>query len=114
MPPAYQQYLRRGQADYVVMGRAAVADTQLVRKLKEGRPEDVRPCLRCNYCMDHGRRNPLSLELRMAEETTFDRRCSVNPLYAQGNYALHQQSLLEYSHPFSSQFQQQTHYGQKA
>lgn len=79
-----EEVLAKGQADYVVMGRAAVADTQLVRKLKEGRPEDVRPCLRCNYCMDHGRRNPLSLELRMAEETTFDRRCSVNPLYAQG------------------------------
>ena len=79
-----EEVLAKGQADYVVMGRAAVADSQLVRKLKEGRPEDVRPCLRCNYCMDHGRRNPLSLELRMAEETTFDRRCSVNPLYAQG------------------------------
>ena len=34
------------------MGRALIADPELPNKLLEGRPEDVRPCLRCNeYCI---------------------------------------------------------------
>lgn len=44
--------IESGNADFVNMGRALIADPELPRKLLEGRPEDVRPCLRCNeYCI---------------------------------------------------------------
>ena len=31
-----------------MIGRGLIADPDLVAKLREGRPEDVRPCIRCN------------------------------------------------------------------
>lgn len=44
--------IESGNADFVNMGRALIADPELPKKLLEGRPEDIRPCLRCNeYCI---------------------------------------------------------------
>ncbi|MGI6255765.1 MAG: FAD-dependent oxidoreductase [Acutalibacter sp.] len=41
-----------GVVDCTNMGRALIADPELPNKLMEGRPEDIRPCLRCNeYCI---------------------------------------------------------------
>ncbi len=82
-----EQILSEGKADYIIMGRQALADNEYVRKIRENREEDIRPCLRCYYCMDHGRRKALTSknnELMMATETTFDRGCVVNPLACQG------------------------------
>jgi mycofactocin system FadH/OYE family oxidoreductase 2 len=43
----------RGQADMVAMTRQHIADPETVRKLIEGRPEDVRGCISCNQgCLD--------------------------------------------------------------
>lgn len=44
-----------GQADTVSIVRGQIADPHLANKAKEGRPEDVRPCLSCNQ-MCWGRR----------------------------------------------------------
>lgn len=82
-----EEIIAQGKADYIIMGRQALADNNFVRKIREGREEDIRPCLRCCYCMDHGRRNALTSkknEYTMAPETTFDRGCVVNPLACQG------------------------------
>ena len=82
-----EKIIAEGKADYIIMGRQALADNNFVRKIRENREEDIRPCLRCCYCMDHGRRNALTSkknELSMATETTFDRGCVVNPLACQG------------------------------
>lgn len=82
-----EQVIAEGRADYIIMGRQALADSNFVRKIREDREDDIRPCLRCCYCMDHGRRNALTTknnELVMAPETTFDRGCVVNPLACQG------------------------------
>lgn len=82
-----EQVIAEGRADYIIMGRQALADNEFVRKIREDREEDIRPCLRCGYCMDHGRRNALTSkknEYTMASETTFDRGCAVNPLVCQG------------------------------
>ena len=38
--------IESGNADFVMMGRAMIADPELPNKLLEGRREDVRPCLR--------------------------------------------------------------------
>lgn len=37
-----------GNADFVMMGRALIADPELPNKLLRGCREDVRPCIRCN------------------------------------------------------------------
>ncbi len=44
--------VKEGCADMVGMTRAHLADPHLVRKLEEGRPEDIRPCVGANYCID--------------------------------------------------------------
>jgi thioredoxin reductase len=43
-----EQVLRDGVADLVSMVRAQIADPDLVRKTREGRADDVRPCIACN------------------------------------------------------------------
>lgn len=42
------QVLRDGDADLVSMVRAQIADPDLVRKTREGRADQVRPCIACN------------------------------------------------------------------
>ena len=43
--------VKAGYVDGAVFGRALVADPELPNKLREGRAEAVRPCIRCNeYC----------------------------------------------------------------
>ncbi|TJZ91409.1 N-methyl-L-proline N-demethylase HpbA [Paracoccus gahaiensis] len=41
-----------GLLDMVGMTRAHMADPHLVRKIVEGREEDIRPCVGANYCLD--------------------------------------------------------------
>lgn len=84
-PERAEKLLEEGKADYVLIARAAIADNEWVNKVKEGREDDIRPCLRCNMCLDHGRRKSKikGKELVMADEVSFDRRCAVNPLSMQ-------------------------------
>lgn len=51
-PVLAEKVLRQGRADFVAMGRALMADPQIVQKLMEGRAEDVRPCMACMMCVD--------------------------------------------------------------
>ncbi|HSG04333.1 MAG TPA: NADH:flavin oxidoreductase [Marinobacterium sp.] len=44
--------IAEGKLDLVGMTRAHMADPHLVRKLMEGREEQVRPCVGANYCLD--------------------------------------------------------------
>ena len=41
-----------GHVDMVAMTRAHIADPHLVRKLIEGRADDIRQCVGANYCVD--------------------------------------------------------------
>ncbi|MET0987733.1 MAG: NAD(P)-binding protein, partial [Steroidobacteraceae bacterium] len=43
-----EEVLRAGEAELVSMVRAQIADPDLVRKTREGRAEEVRPCIACN------------------------------------------------------------------
>lgn len=45
-----EELLKSGQVDLIALGRELIADPELPNKLMENRPEDIRPCLRCNYC----------------------------------------------------------------
>lgn len=61
--------IRDGKADVVAMARKLLADPALAKKVIEGRPEDVRPCIYCYTCV---------------AQPFFDRavRCAVNPITA--------------------------------
>ena len=41
-----------GKIDMVGMTRAHMTDPHIVRKIVEGREEDIRPCVGANYCLD--------------------------------------------------------------
>jgi 2,4-dienoyl-CoA reductase-like NADH-dependent reductase (Old Yellow Enzyme family)/NADPH-dependent 2,4-dienoyl-CoA reductase/sulfur reductase-like enzyme len=47
-----EQALVEGKADLVALGRALIADPDWALKLQDNRPEDIRPCISCNACVD--------------------------------------------------------------
>ena len=50
--PTARHAIASGKLDMVGMTRAHLADPHLVRKLREGREDDIRPCVGANYCLD--------------------------------------------------------------
>ena len=50
-PAMANTIIERGEADMVGMTRAQISDPDLVRKLIEGRPQDIRPCVGANLCI---------------------------------------------------------------
>lgn len=60
--------IEEGRLDFVALGRALLADPELPMKLREGRIEDIRPCIRCNECID------MLFNLRQ-----FRAKCAINP-----------------------------------
>jgi 2,4-dienoyl-CoA reductase-like NADH-dependent reductase (Old Yellow Enzyme family)/thioredoxin reductase len=59
-----EKILSEGWADFVAMGRPLLADPEMIRKSAFGKKEDIRPCIRCNWCAG----------------TLLSTRCSVNPI----------------------------------
>lgn len=45
-----ERILQENRADFIALGRGVFADPDLANKVKEGRLEDIRPCLSCNTC----------------------------------------------------------------
>jgi len=64
-----EEIIGRGWADFVSMCRPLMADPDMPRKYAEDRPEDRRPCLRCDACARH----------LMTPKPIF---CAVNPMSA--------------------------------
>ena len=50
-PVMAEAIVAEGRADMVGMTRAQIADPELVKKLTEGRAEDIRPCVGANVCI---------------------------------------------------------------
>ncbi len=59
--------IAEGKADIVAMGRAHIADPEIVNKTYRRELDDIRPCLRCNVCGER-------------PKDFFPVRCAVNPL----------------------------------
>ena len=59
-----EKYLREGKLDFVGMTRFLLADPEYPNKIREGRLEDVRPCLGCLHCFETRNRNK-KLECRV-------------------------------------------------
>ncbi|MFC1592996.1 FAD-dependent oxidoreductase [Candidatus Omnitrophota bacterium] len=58
-PVLGERVLEEGKADFIAMGRALIADPELANKAREGRFEDIRPCIYCNLgCRDTRWQNP--------------------------------------------------------
>jgi 2-enoate reductase len=47
-PNIAQKAVLEGKADFICLGRPLIADPEWVLKLKENRPEDIRPCIGCH------------------------------------------------------------------
>ncbi|MGI9419617.1 MAG: FAD-dependent oxidoreductase [Geminicoccaceae bacterium] len=47
-PANGENVIASGMADMVSLVRAQIADPELASKAREGRPEDIRPCINCN------------------------------------------------------------------
>jgi 2,4-dienoyl-CoA reductase-like NADH-dependent reductase (Old Yellow Enzyme family)/thioredoxin reductase len=62
-----ERILEEGKADMVAMGRAHIADPDIVNKTLRGETDEIRPCIRCNVC---GERPKDFLPVR----------CAVNPV----------------------------------
>ncbi len=53
-PEVAEDILARGDADIVSMARPLLADAEFVKKVREGRPEEINICIGCNQaCLDH-------------------------------------------------------------
>jgi 2,4-dienoyl-CoA reductase-like NADH-dependent reductase (Old Yellow Enzyme family)/thioredoxin reductase len=63
-----ERAIASGDVDMVSMIRTIYADTDCVEKARCGNAEKIRPCIRCNVCIDRTHNSFLSV------------RCSVNPL----------------------------------
>ena len=66
MPDDMEKFLVESGVDCIAMGRALVADPFLPRKVMEGRPQDITPCIRCGECQSGMMRHRVM-------------RCTVNP-----------------------------------
>ncbi len=81
-PKLAESLIADGTADFILVGRQAVADPDFVNKIKSGHEEDIRPCVHCNYCVDANRRSATSLgEVRTS---SYDFMCRINPFYNNG------------------------------
>ena len=49
-PDKMEEILENGQADLIAMGRALVADPDLPNKIRDGKADEIRRCLRCYSC----------------------------------------------------------------
>ena len=65
-PELAEEFLEKGELDFVGFGRSMFADSELVNKLRKGQREDIRPCIRCN-------------EFCIGKESITGVRCTVNP-----------------------------------
>ena len=50
-PLVAEDILETGDADMLVIGRPLLADPELPNKAKEGRLEDINPCISCTQCL---------------------------------------------------------------
>jgi NADPH-dependent 2,4-dienoyl-CoA reductase/sulfur reductase-like enzyme len=63
-----EHIIAENKADMVAMARSLIADPDCVNKTKKGEEDTIRPCVRCNTCIDLAHRSLLPVH------------CAVNPL----------------------------------
>ncbi|HMK36912.1 MAG TPA: FAD-dependent oxidoreductase [Desulfomonilaceae bacterium] len=54
-PELAESILREGKGDFVSLGRPLLADPYFAKKAEQGKPEEIRQCIRCNQgCLQKG------------------------------------------------------------
>ncbi len=72
-----ERVIADGVADMVSMVRAHIADPDVVRKTREGRAHEIRPCIACNQgCIGGTRRSPPRLSCTVNPVVGFERTLS--------------------------------------
>lgn len=71
-PGFAEEVLRQGRADFIALGRALFADPEWPNKAKEGRFDDIRPCVYCLNCFN-------SAPHHLKHILKFGITCAVNP-----------------------------------
>jgi len=61
-----ERILQEGSADFIQMGRALMADPELPNKAREGRLDEIQPCIYCGHCQSGGTMGSIA-------------NCTVNP-----------------------------------
>ena len=80
MPDDMEKFLTDTGVDAVAMGRALIADPFLPRKVMEGKPEEITPCIRCMECQSGMMKNRVM-------------RCTVNPVIGRECEVFHPQPV---------------------
>lgn len=44
--------IAQGKADLIDLGKALMADPDFPQKIADGKIDDIRGCIACNYCLD--------------------------------------------------------------
>ena len=80
-PELAEEILRKGQADYIVLGRQSLADPEFVNKAASGRPDFIRRCVRCYKCFpgspEEGYDDLPFVSMELAQIVGY---CTLNPL----------------------------------
>lgn len=75
-PQQAEKQIEEGIQDFVSLGRPHIADPHWVEKVEEGRPEDIKRCICCLYCIESMQNNAY---------TGGHGKCSVNPRVGRDN-----------------------------
>jgi len=78
-PDDAERILRDYDFDFVDLGRAVFADPEYPKKVMEGRPEDIRRCLRCCECIHTVIENHTSIECAVNIEMGREARLKITP-----------------------------------
>jgi 2,4-dienoyl-CoA reductase-like NADH-dependent reductase (Old Yellow Enzyme family)/thioredoxin reductase len=78
-PLLAEEILEQNKTDFVVMGRALIADPELPKKLREGRTDDIRRCLTCNVCYDAVITKGMPLRCTINAEVGREREWRITP-----------------------------------
>ena len=78
-PEQAEQQLEEGYQDFVSLGRPTIADPHWAEKAQQGRPEDIKRCICCLYCIESMQNNAY---------TGSHGKCSVNPRIGRENIEL--------------------------
>jgi thioredoxin reductase len=73
-PQLIEDTLAAGKCDIVAMARGTIADPYTVRKAKQGRAQDIVPCIKCFRCLDEFK-------------DTHQYVCSVNPTVGREDFS---------------------------
>ena len=75
-----EEIIKAGKADVIAMAKALMADGNMVNKGARGMEKDIKPCMRCMYCLGAGRKKAgrENVDDNNGAHTT---GCAINPSF---------------------------------